>query len=248
MESCIYVIGALLMFLVSLSAHELGHLIAGLAVGYRFELFIAGFIKIYRNKDQKIRIGFNKELSMFGGVAATTPRDLNADNKKKFAIIIISGPIASFLFTLLCFTIAGHIPEPWKFFLAIAGAASFGIFFATIIPNKAGIFFTDRKRFQRLLSHGNSSNVEIALLKLITLHSVENNMLNADLHDIETVKTEDDPFIRLFAYYYETMYNYDHKSEMTDYSYNKFAEMADELNNSLIRTVHKELKAYIHKQ
>jgi hypothetical protein len=248
MEIIIYVLGVVVMFMLALIVHESGHLISGLLVGFRFEMFVAGFLKIYRDQKRRIRIGINKDLSLFGGVAATTPRDISADNRKKFAMVILGGPIASLIFVFVFFGIASLFVEPWRFLFAIAGACSFGVFFGTIIPNKSGIFFTDRKRFQRLISRSETSEIEIALLNLVTLQSVENSMKNADYKDIETVKRDQDPFINLFAYYYEVMYHYDHASDLYMSVYKVFNDKAEQLSNPLIRSIHKELKKYLRMQ
>lgn len=245
MHIIITVIGAVLSALIALSVHELGHLIAGLAVGFRFEMFVTGFLKIYRNEQGKIRGALNKDLSLIGGVAATIPTNTNADHRKKFALVILSGPLASLIYMLMCFLLLKYTPEPWKLMLAISGASSFGIFFGTVIPNKSGLFFTDRKRFQRLISKTNDALVECALLKLLALQACDNSMKNADYQDILTMKSDKDPFILFFALYYECMYHHDHGNEELENCWHEFNEMSDKLKSPIIKAVKEELTKYI---
>lgn len=245
MNILIIIIGAIFSAMIALTVHELGHLIAGLIMGFRFELFVSGFLKIHRNEQGKIKIGLNKDMSLFGGVAATIPVDPHADNRKKFAIVILSGPIASFLYMLICIFLVNFIAEPWKLLIAISAASSFGIFFGTVIPNKSGFFFTDRKRFQRLISQSNDALVECSLLKLIALQTKEASMKNADYQDILTMKSDKDPFIQYFALYYECMYHYDHGNDELEKCLFELNELSEKLKSPLIKAIKEELNQYL---
>ena len=94
------VFGNIIMIFTVLSFHELGHLIAGLMQGFRFELFVVGPLGIKREKD-KIKIYLNKNIQYYGGVAATLPVNINPNNGKKFANLLLAGPIASILLAII---------------------------------------------------------------------------------------------------------------------------------------------------
>ena len=88
------------MIFAVLSFHELGHLIAGIIQGFRFELFVVGPLGIKREKG-KIKIYLNKNIQYYGGVAATLPIDASPENGKKFANLLLAGPIASILLSII---------------------------------------------------------------------------------------------------------------------------------------------------
>ena len=92
----------------------------------------------------------NKDLAYYGGVAASLPIDDSSKNIKKFANLILAGPIASLVLAAICLLSVYLFNFPGEKFLTIAGTASIGIFLATTVPSKTGSFFTDRKRYQRI--------------------------------------------------------------------------------------------------
>ncbi len=245
MSMLLHIVGTVILIVFSLTVHEIGHLLGGLFSGFRFHLFIAGFLKISRLENGKIKISLNKDLSLFGGVAASLPKEIRADNNKKFAMVIISGPLASLFYSILAFSLIKYIPEYFEYYLLIAGASSVGIFFGTIIPNKSGLFFSDRKRFQRLLSKRKESQVESSLINLISLQIIDKNLCRADYNDIEIIKTDPDRMVHFFALYYDVMYHYDNKIKNLDSCWQEFDKFYLINKTTLLTTMHKELKDYI---
>ena len=63
--------------------------------------------------------------------------------------------------------------------------ASFGIFLATTVPSKMGLFFSDRKRFQRLTSKGYEREIELIVLRVIGVFGRDTSYLNVDENDID---------------------------------------------------------------
>ena len=165
-EYWILIIGTILMIFVVLGVHELGHLLTGLMQGFTFQLFVVGPLGIKREAE-KIKVYFNTNLGFYGGLAATTPTGDHPDNAKKFARILIAGPIASLLLALLCFGVAPYVVRPFGGLLYVGSAISMAIFFATTVPSQTGMFFTDRKRYQRLITPGKTKEIEIALLRIM---------------------------------------------------------------------------------
>lgn len=104
----------LALFLV-LVIHEWGHLVAGITQGFRFQLFIVGLLGVKRAGND-IKVFFNKNMGYMGGIAATVPVTYSAKNKRKFAIVMASGPAASLLFSLIAFLL---------FFISLSGAKRF---------------------------------------------------------------------------------------------------------------------------
>jgi hypothetical protein len=203
----VFVIITFAAIFAALAIHELGHLLTGLAKGFRFELFVIGPLGIKRD-GKTIKVYLNKNLGMMGGVAATVPVKQSPANRKKFAQMIIAGPITSFLFgvvgILLC--LHSHSGAARGFWL-VAGACSLGLVLATTLPGKTGIFFTDRARFQRLISKGKASAIEEALLSVMAQVSIDGSAKNVDINHARLLQTDDEAFMRFWGYYYE-FYHY----------------------------------------
>lgn len=183
---------------VVLAVHELGHLITGLYQGFRFELFIVGPLGIKREND-KLKIYFNKNLGYYGGATASSPVDEHPDNAQKFANMLLAGPVASLLFALVC-ALLGALLKGMGSIIFYAGCAfSTAIFLATTLPGKTGMFFTDRKRYQRLTIPGKDQEVELAMLRILGKFSREQSYRNINAEDIKVLIDDRYDFIRLFG-------------------------------------------------
>jgi hypothetical protein len=191
---------------IALAVHELGHVITGLAQGFRFELFVVGLLGVKRT-EQGIKIYLNKDVGMMGGVAATIPITQSPANRKKFAYMILGGPVSSLLFGLTALAVSGvGTSGPVHVFWVVAGACSLALVLATTVPRKTGIFFTDRARFQRLMSKGKAGAVEEALLSIMAQYSIDNCSKNVDLNQVRLLQTDEEAFMRFWGYYYEYQY------------------------------------------
>lgn len=189
-----------------LAIHELGHLLVGLIRGFKFYIYVVGFLGIRRSDNGKIQFYFNKEWNYFGGIAGTFPTNDNPDNPKIFAHILIAGPISSFLLSLLCLIAAYNLSGILNLLFEVWAFASFAIFLATTIPNQTGVFFTDRKRFQRLKSDGKAQKTELALLRIVATSIQNDNYKYLNPVDFETIKKDDADFMQYLGTYYAMLY------------------------------------------
>ena len=138
-----------------------------------------------------------------GGVAATFPTKKDPKNRMRFAYMVLAGPIASLFFAIACFLFVTYTKNQlWSFWL-FAGTTSIGVFLATTIPAKSGIFFTDRARFQRLISRGPQGKSEEALLQIIAQTTTDNSSKNISLEDAWLLQADKEPFMQFWGYYYE---------------------------------------------
>jgi hypothetical protein len=211
------------LFIV-LATHELGHLVMGLAQGFRFELYVVGPLGIKRTS-QGIKVYFNKNVGYMGGLAATLPTSVSSANRKKFAWVVLAGPLASLLLSVLCFLLfyfAAH--GLFKVFMLMISASSVAIFLATTLPSKTGIFFTDHARFQRLISTGKASQIEEALLNIMAQYTIDNSCQNISIADAQLLQTDRERFMRFWGYYYEYQY----------YKDNQLTKQADHARQTLI--------------
>jgi hypothetical protein len=204
-EAIIYFPILIIAPLSALIIHELGHLLTGLALGQKLKLFVVAFFGL-KDEDGKTKIFFNKNISYFGGIAATAPKTENDINPNTFSKILIAGPIFSFLYFIICLIIFFQFDSSFNSFFALAALTSFGLFLATTLPEKSGIMFTDRKRFQRLKSKGLTQEVEIAMYELISKSIIDNSFKNIDIEKTAILEKDDDLTTKFWAAYIKFMF------------------------------------------
>lgn len=204
-EAIIYFPMLIIAPLSALAIHELGHLLTGLALGQKLKLFVVAFFGI-KDEDGKAKVFFNKNLSYFGGVAATAPKTEKDINPQSFSTILIAGPIFSFVYCIVCLLAFLQFDTYLNSFFALSALISFGLFLATTLPEKSGIMFTDRKRFQRLNTKGITQNVEIAMYELISKGIIENSFKSIDIDKTAILDKDNDTTTKFWAAYLRFMY------------------------------------------
>lgn len=172
-EKLLYIALTLLAAWGVILVHELGHLCAGLAQGFRLALFTAGLLGV-RGSATGPRFFLNRQLSLMGGLAASFPERLETGPalRRKFARIVAAGPLASLLLGLLAFWALGWVPAQTPsllaraggFYLMVTGLLSIIIFLATIVPARMGGFMSDGARLLSLLNKGEQARYEEASL------------------------------------------------------------------------------------
>jgi hypothetical protein len=148
------ILATILALFASLLVHEGGHLLGGRIVGFRFLLLIVGPLRIMREQ-QGIRVGLNRNLASYGGLAASMPLDLER-LPQRMLIIAIAGPLASLILALLAFLlqwITAAYPALAIVFLLLA-LTSAAIFLATVLPFGSKGFFSDGGRAIMLYKGG----------------------------------------------------------------------------------------------
>ncbi|MCB0629425.1 MAG: M50 family metallopeptidase [Saprospiraceae bacterium] len=238
--------GIIVMIFVALAAHELGHLITGLLEGFRFELFVVGPLGIKRDGDQ-IKLYFNKNLGHYGGVAATSPVDDQPDNARKLARVLLAGPLASILFAVFCFWLANLAGKPLGFSLYTGGVISVAIFFATTVPSRTGMFFTDRKRYQRLVKPGKDQDVELAMLKILGRFSRDGSYKQVDQKDIELLVNDDLPFVKFMGLFNLICFQLEHFGEVPEDTVRQYRAIAGQMSKNVVLLFDREIENYREK-
>jgi hypothetical protein len=153
--------------------HELGHVVDGLSVGFRFILFIAGPLRVERAPDGTIKPGLNKDLMSAGGLAALYPQD-QRDLVRRFAWIVAAGPLGSLVTSVVCVAIVAALDEPGlaRSFAATLAGTSLAIAVATVTPMRTGYYLTDGARLLQLRRGGLPAARDAALLSMIGANSV----------------------------------------------------------------------------
>jgi hypothetical protein len=202
LETTIFIGSIVLCPFIAIFIHELGHLLAGLIQGFKLQLFVVAFLGIKR-VDDKIEFYFNKELQFFGGIAATSPLQISKNLKKQFAFILIAGPLFSLIFGILLILLFNLTDSVFNSSIGITGVISIGLFFATTLPNKSGVFFTDRKRMQRLLDNGRTGEIESSFIKASSQLLIDNHYKNISIEDLKMIQSDEEPIIQFWGHYYE---------------------------------------------
>lgn len=239
-------IGIVIIAFIVLAVHELGHLIAGLINGFRFELFVVGPLGFKREND-KVKLYLNKNLGYYGGVAATAPVDDSADNPKKFAKVLLAGPIASVLFAGVCFVMAYLAGKPLGMIFYAGGAISIAIFFATTVPSRTGMFFTDRKRYQRLVTPGKDQKVELAMLKIMGKFSKDGSFKNIDRADINVLVHDELPFVKFFGLFNLVCFQIENEGIVEEQTSKDYDDTSKKMSKNLVIAFNKEIERFKEK-
>ncbi|MCF8262606.1 MAG: hypothetical protein K9J12_17650 [Melioribacteraceae bacterium] len=158
--------GFLALYLV-LIIHEVGHVIGGKLVGFKFLFLTVGPLSLLNN-ESKLKLALNNDVSLFGGIAGCMP-DSTENLPKKMLVYILGGPGASLLFALLFLGINYLILDSTNLFLLISGFGSGGIFIASIIPGKASGFKTDGAQALIFMRGGNEAEYTAITSKIMTM-------------------------------------------------------------------------------
>ena len=147
----------LFVLLLEITAHELGHVIAARAVGFRFVLLIIGPLRISREGD-RVKVGLREAWDPQFGAALSVPVDSH-NLRIRTAISVAGGPAASLalgltstMLALLFFRTgwAGDI-------LRLSAGLSLLSGFFNMLPIKSGGILSDGARIKMLLSGGPAS-------------------------------------------------------------------------------------------
>jgi hypothetical protein len=156
----------------ALAIHELGHVLAGLAVGFEFRLFVVGPLMLEREAGQ-LRFKWNRNLNTSGGLALCLPQGQHR-LAQRFSWFAAGGPLASLAWAGLAgglLLLVLPVPDnywPSLFaatFLVTSALCSPLIFLVTIIPMHVGGFDTDGARILNLWRRSPKAILDLALLQ-----------------------------------------------------------------------------------
>jgi hypothetical protein len=141
-----------LTFFTAILLHELGHLFGGLIRGMRFLLLIVGPLRL-RQTMSGLKLDWFWNSGTFGGLAAALP-DPQRSIREQLLPLIVGGPLASLLLTVLALWLSTLIDGRWSAHLLILGGLSALIFIVTAMPTRAGGFLSDGRQCIELLRGG----------------------------------------------------------------------------------------------
>jgi hypothetical protein len=194
---------ALLSYWVSAIIHELGHILVGMAHGWKFYWLVVGFIGLKR-KDGKLSLYLEKNPALWGGVGGTVPAEESEHNIKTWSKILLGGPIASIvtgvLFLCVCLFYFNLI---WL----MLGLMPIAMGVACLLPLQTGITYTDGKRWRRLHAGGTDEAEEVALFKMTERDWFGKDKSSLNLDDFKALLDAKLPALRYYGNYYLYQYH-----------------------------------------
>lgn len=191
----------------ALIIHELGHLTVALIAGCKFKVLAIGLVHI-ESQNGKIVFSIEKNVSNWGGMCYASPSEKQMTNYKLLRNILMSGPLASLLVGSIAI-LFHRLIENYNLLLAkdifTFGIANIGIGIAGLIPSFSKIESSDIGRVFRLMKHGTSRDVEMAIWR-ITVRTIENDYNKIDLHDTDILKSDCNKDYAYLGYYYTYKY------------------------------------------
>lgn len=235
----------ILSYFTVIALHELGHLLTGLAQGFRFYMYIVGFLGVKRDENERIKVYFNTDMQLFGGIAGSFPTQEEPGVLRKMAWVVAAGPLTTLLTGILftwgawamLYNLTPDATSLYKLlngFLLFSALLSIAIFGATTIPNRTGPFFTDRARFFRLIRGGKAAEIEQAMFELITLSYAGKRYRDLNKLSIELIKTDSSQMMQSISDYYAYYYHLDRKEyELALYYVKEMEKVSGEMPASL---------------
>jgi len=245
-DKIILIVGIIIIMHFVLLIHELGHVIMGLLQGFRFELLVVGLLGIKR-EEEKIKIYLNKNFGYYGGLGLTVPKDDSSDNLRKFPNVILAGPIASIVFAVICFFVVNYLANPYGVIVFAAGLASFGIFLATTIPSRSGMFYTDRKRYQRLIKAGKDQEVELAMLTILGSYAKNQSYKDIKKEVFDVLIIDNDSFVKHYGLFNLICWQIEHEGAIEDKVKEEYNEISKKLNKNMVKSYNDEIQKYSDK-
>jgi hypothetical protein len=132
------------IFYLAVAIHELGHLLGGWLVDFRFVMLVIGPLRVMRTA-RSVQVSLNRTLRGVGGLAATIPRHF-ANLRSRLAVMIAGGPLASLLLGLVCLGLVLGAPvrqEVTHLLLVLLAFCNLGLGVASLIPMRSGGFMSD---------------------------------------------------------------------------------------------------------
>ncbi len=113
----IFAASILLLYYFVIAVHEIGHVVAGKLVGFRFRYLTIGPLKIER-RNNRLALGRVSTRSMPGGLAAATPVD-DHDLRRRMITMISGGPLANLLSAFLAALVYLSLPGGQQTVIAV---------------------------------------------------------------------------------------------------------------------------------
>lgn len=189
----------LLILFIIILVHELGHLIAGFAVGLKFLMISVGPFKIQKT-GESIRPGINRHLNASGGLTLMIPEHNDPDKSKMFWFIA-AGPLANFILGIITLSIVvmlsddqtGQTMNYILYLLFTTGFISIILGLVSIIPSESHAFESDGRQILDMYRGGEKaiSKQQLTILSVSILNGtrpreIDKSLLQAVLSRLDS--------------------------------------------------------------
>lgn len=199
----------LLLVLLVLAIHELGHLIGGFTRGMKFLLFVVGPFQWIKTADG-IRFSLVFNLGSFGGLAAALPNP-DQEMAPQLKRLVIGGPLSSLSLFVVSVLIGLALSGKPAFYFYFIGGFSFLIFLVTALPFRAGGFMSDGMQLLELMRGGVGVEERQTIVNLMmqSMAGVRPRDLDQNVIDRMLCFESLDPMRQVIARYYAYISNSD---------------------------------------
>ena len=173
-------LGILLAAAVAPLVHEVGHVIGGALVRFRFTFLAWGPFRVAREGDH-VRVRLNRDFALAGGIALSLPVTMD-DLARRNAIVVAMGPAISLTLGVLALAVS-YLTGIWRSAVAMSdptlaitgmvtatfGLCSMGLGFVTLIPGRTGRFATDGAQLLRYVRGGSDADRHSAIVTLLAV-------------------------------------------------------------------------------
>ena len=186
-------------YMVCGAVHEGAHVVSGLCQGWKFMLLVVGPFKLYRDENDKVKFGIEKNILLWGGIGGTLPREEGGNYMQVFANTLIAGPTASVVFGL----VAGVVMVfHFSIFSAMMCAVPLAMGVSCLLPGvKSGILFNDGTRYSRIAKGGRTAAEEEAVFRCV-LKEMFRPAGRFDEQSINVMTGAEDTAFRYMGHYY----------------------------------------------
>lgn len=131
-----------LVLWVCVLVHEFGHLLGGRLGGMRALMLFAGPLHLEFNA-ARMRVLRNRVAATWSGLAVCAPRSEASTTRGSYSLLVVGGPLASFLLAAVTGPAAFAFGGWWGGLLFVTAAMSVVIGVATLIPVRVGGYMSD---------------------------------------------------------------------------------------------------------
>ena len=217
----------ILYYFVALLIHEMGHLVAGIALGWQFYHISIGPIRISYDQNHKLHIHWIHSIGDWGGAVAIFPKSSDSCNIREVGIVVATGPIVTFFSALLMLKL-----------VPILGWLLVCITILTALPYRKGNVYSDGGKLKRIYGNSDNAEIELAGFRIGSKVLQYGDFANVELRDIEILISSSDIRDQYRGIFYKWRYYVD-VAEVTQAQIMK--ENLDEFGQSLPISLRKVL-------
>jgi hypothetical protein len=154
-------LGLLLVSLLTIGVHELGHAVLGNWQGFQLQWLTVGPFR-WQREGKQIRVRWNTSLAAAGGLLVSVPRG-DHQLRRRYLRFVAGGPLASLLLASVALSGYGLLAtpafrQPLGFSLVMTATVSGAIALVTLLPLHLGGFASDGARLLTLWEGGRLVN------------------------------------------------------------------------------------------